>query len=269
MLLPKEKADELIVQLYQEKFLQTLWNTDDPRKREKGWYLISGQWAPWYFNMRPIGDAPELFVEICDLMSDLVISNKPDLLIGIEMAGVPLVGGIISALKYRHNVYQRMGYTRPLNPKPRNPQEAAKFLRDNRELFSYGQKEVVEARFRSGDKTAILDDMSTNLGSKLIARLKVLVAAELKNIPISCEDIFYFLNRNKSSLKLAEEYADVEADLYPGKLNVHYLIEFNDSMPALIQVMKSEEFDCISDFQANPQKYMNEAAQKRVLALAA
>ncbi len=109
----------LIIPLYEEKYIQTLWNTNDPVKRAKGWTLKGGLWSPWFFNMRPVGDSPELFFEICSIMSNLIIGTgkKPGLLIGVEMAGLPLVGGISTVMRWE-GFNQRFGYTRPLYKNP-------------------------------------------------------------------------------------------------------------------------------------------------------
>ena len=68
----EEWTERLIVPLYENKFIQTLWNAAKENNRRQGWTLVSGVWAPWYFNIRPVGDAPQLFHDICQAMTEMI-----------------------------------------------------------------------------------------------------------------------------------------------------------------------------------------------------
>ena len=267
-----EWAIRLMVPLYEERYTQTLWNTDDPDKREKGWTLKGGLWSPWFFNMRPVGDSPRLFCDICRAMAEMLLNHENiDLLIGVEMAGVPLVGAsaIIALLKKGRG--QRFGYTRPLPEKVRKPLEALRLLREiDSNVADYGQKEFVEARMKDGDRVAICDDVATDLGSKLIARLITLWEAERKGINISCDKIFYLLNRGKGNRLKAKDFVnEPEKELHPAELSLDYIIEFDDHLLALEKSMCPEEYEVITTFQKDPKHFQDKDVQKTVLEMAA
>lgn len=267
LLSKKEWADMLMVPLYEEGYIQTLWNTKDLDKRTNGWTLKSGMWAVWFFNMRPVGDSPKLFYDICRAMADMIQEDEEvDLLIGVEMAGVPLIGGLAATLFFRGRE-QRFGYTRPLPEKARTPLEAFQLLQKmDADVAGYGQKEFVEARMRQGDRVAILDDMATDLGSKLIARLLTLWEAKRRGINVSCDKIFYFLNRGKGNRLKGKNFVnESEKGLHPAELLVDYVIEFDDHLPALKKVMHPEEYEIITGFQKDPQHFQDEVVQKEVL----
>jgi len=268
----EEWAEKLFIPLYKEKFTQTLWNTDDLIRQKKGWTLKSGQWAPWFYNMRPLGDSPRLFTDCCIAMSDLIsMHDDVDVLIAVEMAGINSSGGMAVASMLLNNIGRRIGYTRPLPKKPRTPEAAARLLREIEEgVEDYGQKEFVECRLKNGDRVAIYDDMAMNLGSKIIARTTVLWQAKQKGINIKCNKIFYLLNRTKGNREIGLEFIDEKNQLlYPEALDVNYIIEFDDHLPTLETVMHPAEYEVISNFQKNPKQFMDKGVQTEVLALAA
>lgn len=265
-------ARYLFPPLYREKFTQTLWNTDDPVKQLNGWTLKNDLWAPWFYNMRPLGDSPKLFCDCCVAMSELIsLHDEVDVLIAVEMAGINSSGGVAVASKLMTGVDRRIGYTRPLPKKTRTPGETAQLLKSMKsEVTNYSQKEFVEARLRNGDRVAIYDDMSTNIGSKIIARTIVLWHAAQKGISVECNDVFYLLNRGAGNKQAGLDFANEKnEDLYPAPLDVNYVIEFNEHLPMLEKDMHPDEYRVISDFQKNPQQFMDEDVQKEVLVSAA
>ena len=317
-------TEKLIAPLYQEGYLQTLWNTQKEKNHREGWWLKNGMWSPYFFNMRPVGDSPDTFNDICQAMKDLTTEyyQDIDLLIGIEMAGVSLVGGLSAkardTCKDFYYFSWRIGYTRPLPIKPRNPIGALEIIRLidagmlggektklNKALelidfykdgeiwkeksFSnlkdavdilrtfvlgdgedYGQKEFVEARFQWGDRVGIVDDMATDLGSKIIARAIVLWQAKKMDIPITCNKIFYLLNRNKGNFQKGLDFAnETDSRLYPEPLDVNYVIEFDDALPYLKGIMGDAEYGLISAYQKDPEQFQDEGTKKEALAMAA
>jgi len=266
----EEWAAKLILPLYEEGYILTPWNTEDPDKQRKGWTLKNGNWSPWFFNMRPVGDSPELFSGICRSMADIIMMNEAvDLLIAVEMAGIPLVGGLSVTLQSL-GISQRFGYTRPLPEKVRLPLEALKLLNGiSGDVAGFGQKDFVEGRIKEGDRIAILDDMANDLGSKLIARTIVLWQAKKQGIGVYCDKIFYFLNRGIGNRAKAERFAeDGEPALSPVKLNIDYVVEFDERLPDLSRVMHPGEFEVITSFQKDTSQFQDEAVQKEVLAAA-
>lgn len=264
-------AHVLMADLYRERYTQTLWNTDDPDKQQNGWKLKSGTWSPWFFNMRPVGSSPKLFYTCCAAMAHLISAHEVDMLIGVEMAGINLSGGMAVASYLNQKISRPIGYTRPLPKKVRTPIEAMQLLQSiETDVAGYGQKEFVEARLYDGQRIAIFDDMSTNLGSKIIARLIVLWMAKQKGISVECNKIFYILNRSKGNRQAGLDFAnEPEQGLYPASLEVNYVLEFDDYLPSLQPFMKEPEFEVISEFQKDPNHFQDKDVQKEVLALAA
>lgn len=268
----EEWAYRLFVPLYRHKYTQTLWNTDEPDKQAEGWTLKSKMWAPWFFNMRPLGNSPELFYNSCRAMAGMVsVHEDVDVMVSVEMAGINLSGGMAVASIFHNNIEHRIGYTRPLPEKVRTPIEAMKLLQSLESgVADYGQKEFVEARLYDGDRVAIFDDMATNLGSKIIARQIVLWTAKQKGIKVECNKIFYLLNRDRGNRQLGLGFVnEQELGLYPASLDVNYVIEFDDHLPSLQLIMKPEEYEVILNFQKNPKEFQDKDVQKDVLALAA
>lgn len=270
----EEWADLLIVPLYQEQYLQTLWNAYDRSKRENGWRLKNKQWSPWFYNMRPFGDSPKLFHNTSLAMADLVAAYDVNLLIGVEMAGIPLVGAVSVASLAYNGIEKRIGYTRPLPEKARTPLEALEILRKiaAEPTEKYGEKSYVEARLRNGDRVGIFDDMANDLGSKIIARLVVLWQASQMSEPvqITCNKAFYTLNRNVGNRQKGLDFANnSNPDLYPEPIEVHYLIETDEHLCKLERVMKPDEFQVFSAYQKDPNQFQDYDVQREILALAA
>lgn len=265
----EEWAAKLIVALYEEQYLQTIFNAEKEVNRKKGWKLKDTSWAPWFFNMRPVGSSPYLFNDVCLAMAEMIAEHHVDQLIGVEIAGIPLVGGVSVALMAHCGISQPVGYTRPLPRKVRLPMEAVELLKKMEDdVAGYGQKDFVEARLYNGQSIGILDDMANDLGSKIIARLQILWQARQKNVSVKCNKIFYFLNRNKGNREKGIAFAGEKVEsLYPDKLDVNYIIEFDDYLPELKKVMEPEEYQLIIDFQKDRNHFQDEKVQKEVLAM--
>ena len=263
-------AHVLMTDLYRERYTQTLWNTEDIEKQKNGWVLKNEIWSPWFFNMRPVGSSPMLFYTCCAMMAKLISVYEVDMLIAVDMAGINLSGGMAVASYLNEKIARPIGYTRPLPKKVRTPVEAMQLLRSiETDVAGYGQKEFVEARLYDGQKIAIFDDMSTNLGSKIIARLIVLWMAEQKGISVECNKIFYILNRSKGNRQAGLDFAhEPEQGLYPASLEVNYVLEFDDYLSSLQPFMKEPEFEVISEFQKSSNHFQDKDVQKDVLALA-
>ncbi|MBF0316756.1 MAG: hypothetical protein HQL04_01155 [Nitrospirae bacterium] len=261
---------DLIIDLYKEGYLQTLWNAAEKKNKAEGWWLKSGIWSPWFFNMRHVGSSPKLFYDLCSAMADMVAQHDVSLLIGIEMAGIPLVGGIAVAMYAQNKRPQAIGFTRPLPKKARTSIEALQLLQDYDELAgSYGQKSLVEARLCQNATVGIVDDMATDLESKIMARLLVLREAQLQGINLQCNKVFYILNRNKHNRQKALDFAnEKDPQLYPAALELNYIIEFDDALPFLRPCMKPEEYEAVAAFQENREQFQDEQTQKDLIKLA-
>ncbi|MCI0565023.1 MAG: hypothetical protein MN733_41690, partial [Nitrososphaera sp.] len=226
-------ARELIQAFYRSQLLQTLWNAYHLKNKTEGWRLKNGVWSPWFLNLRPLGDEPFLAYRVADALKMLIRSDvsQVTVLVGVEMAGVPIVSAVARAFM-ESGVEKRYGFTRPLTKKVRTPFEAAQLLAAE-DPATYGEKQLVEARLKPGDQVAIVDDMATDLGSKIIARLLVLEQARREGIEVQCSDIVYLLDRGMGTNRAAQEFLTADASLYPGKLHLHYVIDFPRDVPAL------------------------------------
>jgi len=263
-------AHSLLPDLYRERLLQTPWNTTDSEFSRKGWTLKNGLWAPWFINLRLFGNSPQVFAKVCRAMADLVRDhlNDIDILIGVEMAGIPLVGGTVQALMDHYVEPVRFGYTRPLPKKVRTPGEAiVELSKLTKDVAGYGQKSYVEGVLREGDRVAIFDDMSTGLASKIISRSIVLWEARQKAVNLGgCQKILYFLNRDAENKKTGIKFQNAMEELCPAVLDVDYVIEFDEHLPLLKKVMRDSEYTLLRDYQKDPGYFQNEATQKEILA---
>jgi len=261
-------GSQLIIPLYKGKFLQTCWNAKNIYNSLNGWLLVSGLWAPWYINLRRLGSEPALYNRVVHAMAELIFDHPEiDALVGVEMAGIPVASAAPIVLLQRYERYVKNGYTRPLPRKPKKAEEVIPILKEyGPDVADYGEKGYVELDFDPGDKVAILDDMATTLGSKLIRRSVVLWEAERRGIEISCNNILYFLNRGIENKKTGLAFANKPAELYPAPLKVDYVVEFDEQLPLLKTVMRESEFEVISQFQKNRDHFQDEAVRKEVIA---
>ncbi|MBF0538553.1 MAG: hypothetical protein HQL03_09915 [Nitrospirae bacterium] len=292
MISRQQWSGDLIIDLYKEGYMQTLWNAVDKKNRAEGWWLKSGIWSPWFFNMRHVGSSPKLFYDICSAMADMIAQHDVDILIGIEMAGIPLVGGIAVAMFTQHKRPQAIGFTRPLPKKARTSKEALQLLQNYDELAGgYGQKSLVEARLYQDSVVGIVDDMATDLESKIIARLLVIREVQRqgasssrvfpavvphyctrtgnKAITPQCNKIFYILNRNRQNRQKGLDFInEKDPQLYPASLELNYIIEFDDVLPSLRTCMRPQEYEAISAFQENKDQFQDEQIRKDLIKLA-
>ncbi len=246
---------EIFQRLYQGRFIQTIWNAYDKKNRLAGWTIKSGLWVPWFFDMRDLGDDPKLFYDVCSAMAWMISRHKDiDNLLAVEMAGIPLVGGV-TALLTEMDTPKRISYTRPLKTKVRKPEELMRVLQESN-VDGYGQKDLVEGRIANDDRFAVFDDMATTLDSKIIARAILLHVAEQQGIKLTCDKVFYFLDRGKQSKKSGLDFANSDLkQLWPAQLDVNFVIQFDEYLPALEEVMTPNEFQAIADHQKDPKRF--------------
>lgn len=249
----EEKAKTILIDLYRNGFIETIYNTGNKEHQKKGWTLKSGAWSPWYFNLRPVGACPKIVSDITYAMNHMVRDEVPDLsqIVGIEMAGVPLVSAISTASGPGCELIP-YSYTRAIpGGKPRTPAEAKKTLSKLKVDFGYGGKELVEGRFENGESLCIIDDMVTDFGSKLIAKYIVEYELERRGIKnVKIEHVAVVLDREQGAKKAAEEH----------QMHLHPLIKFKTfGLDWLRDIMMPEEWKLINDYQQNPEKYMDHA----------
>lgn len=252
-------AKKILISMYANKYVETLYNTKNEQHQKNGWELKSGIWSPWYFNMRPVGASPEIVADISSAMNRLIMEEIPEVkqIVGVEMAGVPLASAI-SVAKGQDCKLIPYSYTRPLpGIKARTPEEAKKALSDFKEVSSYGGKDLVEGRFNDGESICIVDDMITNAGSKLIA--KAIIEHELESRKVNNVSI------NHVAVVLDREQGG-EQELQQQNMQLHALIKFKTyGLEWLKNSMHPEEYKLISDYQTNPQKYQNKEMQAKAI----
>ncbi|MFH1325257.1 MAG: hypothetical protein ABIH49_00605 [archaeon] len=263
----EEVAKSVVTELYREGFIQTLYNTESEKHQGEGWTLKSGIWSPWFLNLRPLGDSPQLANYISSAMNRMIRGNVPGLtkMVGIEMAGVPLVASIGTVTGYGCE-FIPYAYTRPFpgGEKPRTPEEAVEILsRMGAPNYKYGQKELVEGSLREGDVLCITDDMVTNFGSKLIARHILEHEIQRRGIyleNVKIDDVAVVLDREQGGAEEAKKYG----------MRLHSLVKFKtQGLEYLEEAMHPGEFVLIADYQQNPERYQNRDMQKEVLEMAA
>lgn len=257
----KERAKNILEGLYRGNYVETIYNTLNEKHQKQGWVLKSGIWSPWFFNLRPVGANPSIVADIAYVMNHMIREEVPKLtqIVGIEMAGVPLVSSIGTAQGPGCELIP-YGYTRPLPQgygKPRNPEEAKKVLSEMKADYGYGGKEVVEGRFEDGDNICITDDMVTNFGSKLIAKLIIEYEMERRGvIGVSIDHVAVVLDREQGAEEEAKKHG----------MYLHSLIKFkSEGLGWLKEIMPPQEYELLSGYQENPEKYQDEGLQKRVI----
>jgi orotate phosphoribosyltransferase len=257
----KHYSERVLKSLHAGGYIETLWNTKKPQHQQQGWTLKGNTWSPWYTNLRPLGDSPNLVNDIAYAMNSIIRDDVPGLtrLVGIEMAGIHLATAtaMFSGRGCRRMKYS---YTRPLpGKKVRTPEQARERLADmSANPHEYGQKEMVEGLLGDDEVICLFDDMVTSAGSKLISRDIVnyeLVRRGLEGCAI--DHVAVVLDREQGA---AEELAN-------HGMTLHALIKFKtDGLDLLKGAMHPEEHAFISDFQADPDKYQDPDLQRRIIA---
>lgn len=249
-------AKPILLDMHREGYVETIFNATNQQKRREGWVLKNKLWSPWFFNMRPVGGSPELVHSIACAMNYLVRDRIPrlDRLVGIEMAGVPLVS-VVGTVQGRGCLYIPYAYTRPLpgGEKPRTPEKARELLANFKEGFEYGEKELVEGRIAEGETLCLVDDMVTDFGSKLIAKQIVEYDLARRGIQnVTMQDAAVVLDREQGGEKQAREAG----------MNLYSLIKFrSQGLGWLRDVMQPAEHDLISQYQDNPQRYQGDKGE--------
>lgn len=244
----QERAKNILLDLYRGGFVETIYNTQNEKHQKEGWILKSGIWSPWYFNLRPVGACPKLVSDIAFVMNHMIRDEVPNLdqMLGIEMAGVPLVSAIATARGPGCQLIS-YSYTRALPGaiKPRKPEDAKRMLEEMDIEFGYGGKNLVEGRFQQGDVVCITDDMVTSFGSKLIAKLFLKYELKGRGIEgITADHVAVVLDREQG----AEEEATRQG------MHLYSLIRFKtDGLGWLKDIMAPQEHDLISRYQEDPE----------------
>jgi orotate phosphoribosyltransferase len=236
----KEKlGKEIIGMLYDAGMVKT-WYRDRP----KGWTLHSGLWSPVYVNLRMLGSYPEVFAKVgyalgCVMKEECPEANK---VVGIATAGVPISSAVGLKAGYPS------GYTRKI--------EGVKTPEEFREKINqYGQHSMIEGEFKHGDNVVLVDDLVTRLTSKLIAVEQFRAEMDRKKIKAVTDKILVLLDREQGAQQMAAE----------NNLKLFSLIPFKTKGIRWLKEKFSEiEYEVISDYLNNPEKYQEEFIQKEL-----
>lgn len=230
---------EITGELYDAGMIKT-WYRDCPQ----GWILISGLWSPIYLNLRTLGSHPAILRRIGYALTRLIqeecLCNR---VVGIATAGIP----IATAISIHSGI--PMGYTRKLE----GVQTLAEF---NEKISQYGQHALVEGEFESGDSIALVDDLVTQLNSKLIAREQMITEAQSRDIEINCNTIVVLVDREQGAHQSAVQSG----------LSLHSLIPFqSEALEWLKSKFSQIEYDIISHYFQDPTYYQNKQIQQELI----
>ena len=231
------EGKEIIHSLYDCGMIKT-WYKDKP----EGWTLVSGIWSPFYIQLRPLSSYPTILRNVGHSLGR-IIKNEIGYdvkCIGMGMAGIP----IATAISIIENLPS--GYTRKL--------EGLKNIHDFRQVISqYGDHSLVEGVFNDGDEIVLIDDLVTKFDSKLIAIEQIKTEFKRLNIKnFSIKNVVVLLDREQG----AEEIASLNG------IKLHSLIPFKTKgMAWLSELMSEIEYETITDYLVNPEKYQDKSIQ--------
>jgi len=239
---------EMILDLYALGAIKT-WYKNKP----EGWTLFSGLWSPFYIQLRPITsykNSRALLQNIAYAIKRIIEEEAPNInkLLGVAYAGIPIaiactmVTGIPSC------------YTRKI--------EGVKHPNDlEKEISKHGERSLIEGELKDGDTIAIVDDIVTELSSKLLSISELEFEIRRRNISISYDlnDIIVLIDREQG----AKEKAD---DL---NLNLHALIPFRTKgIQWLKEDMTNMEYEIIDQYLKNPRIFQNRSTQLKLIRIA-
>lgn len=236
----KEKKEilgkEIIEMLYDSQMIRTWYD------KPEGWTLHSGLWSPVYINLRHLGSYPAVFKKVGSAMGQLIKEECKSVnkVVGIATAGVPIAAavGIDASLP--------CGYTRKIEGVS-NVDEFRK------KITQYGQHAIVEGFFENGDEIVLIDDLVTRMTSKLIAIEQFRAEMKRRNVNAISNKILVLLDREQGAKKTAEENG----------LELFSLIPFKTKgVKWLKDRFTSLEYEIISDYLLNSDKYQSDSIQK-------
>ena len=165
------------------------------RDRPEGWTLHSGQWSPFYIQLRILSSFPQTLKLIGSAMGTLVREEAAHInrLVGIAFAGIP----IATAMSLSTGI--PACHTRKVEG-VRTEEE----LKDV--IDKYGQHSLLEGEICDGDAICLVDDLVTGMESKLVARKQVVAELERRGIgDYTIDDIAVVIDRQQGALTRANE----------------------------------------------------------------
>ncbi|MDE1822777.1 MAG: hypothetical protein KGI00_00785 [Candidatus Micrarchaeota archaeon] len=230
--------------LYRDKMILT-WYRDRP----EGWTLASGLWSPFYLNLRLISGADPKLYKLAGrgmgmLLDEIGFSaDGKHRVVGIAMAGIPFA----NAITLQKGIPSL--YTRKLPEEIKTPEELDSYIK------AHGQKALVEGEMKDGDTIAIIDDLVTRFDSKLLAISQVRQEASKRGVSISMKDVIVLVDREQGGSEKARAAG----------FNLHALIPFSSKGIGWLKgKFSEEEYNTITDYLKDPQKYQDKDMQERL-----
>ncbi len=237
-------AKKIMRALFKEKMILT-WYRDKP----EGWVMASGLWTPFFINLRLLPSTdPKLYRLVGKAMCSMLkgIGFEPDgkhRIVGIAMAGIPLA----NAVTLLSNIPSL--YTRKLPEEVKTPEDVDKYVN------AHGAKSLVEGEFRAGDTLAVVDDVVTKFDSKLMAISLIRQEAAKRNLSVEMKDVFVLIDREQGGAEIAKNTG----------FNLYSLIPFKSKGMGWLKTKLSKlEYDTITDYLNDPQKYQNKELQEKL-----
>jgi len=221
-----------IVQLLFDEGLIRTWYRNHP----EGWILKSGQWSPFYIQLRPLVAKPEILASIGESMAALLREKCPDAskLLGVAMAGIPI------AIAASLNSGIAAAYTRKIDPQ------------------EHGEHAAIEGELVDGDEVIVIDDVVTRFDSKREAIDQVMNEAARLGINVRCRTVCVVVNR----LQLTQDELEKQG------VNLYSLVDFTaDSLQELKSLLHPVEYHVISNYLRNPAEFQSDEIRTEIMSL--
>lgn len=238
--------------LYKDGMLRT-WYRDKP----DGWTLQSKLWSPFYINLRQVGSTKngrEILTKAGSAMGSIIKDQLPQVnrIVGMYMAGIPLATAI--------TLESGLGscYARNLEGIDTPEDFDSKIEGIKKQLKEHGEHALIEGSLSDGDNIAIVDDLSTKFTTKLITRKQVMQEAQDRRIHVTCNEVIVLLDREQGAVEKAKNFG----------MNLLSIIPFRTKgVLWLRDLMNPKEYEVITDYLNNEQKYQDENVRKSLKAL--
>lgn len=231
------------------------------RERPEGWELRSGIWSPYYIDLRPTCsyEDSDLILAMIGMAFGKKIEEKNKLreepyrinkVLGIASAGVPISTAITAFAKIPSC------WTRKL--------EDIMSVEDlEKKIGKYGQHALVEGNIRDGDVFAMVDDVITRAGSKLVAKTQLEYEIKRrerleKRLNVSCNDVIVLIDREQGGENALKEHG----------INLYSIMNFSQCLEWLKEKMEPEEHKIIKAYHLDFKPFQDKDKQKELTELA-
>jgi uridine monophosphate synthetase len=225
-------SEQIMVDLYERGMFRT-WMKDRP----EGWTLVSGQWSPFYLQLRELCSFPDLLARIGSAMGSLILEADPiDRIVGVAYAGLP----IAIAASLATNLPCMM--TRKIEDDAESRQA----------LGRYGQHAQIEGELKTNDRLGLVDDLVTRFDSKLVAARQVLEESSRREVSgVTCKDVFVVIDREQGGAQRAKELG----------YRLHSITTLKEGVSMLRQRFSTVEYDVITSYLSDPEAFQNSKVQ--------